>query len=113
MGPIPNTSLPEVYNFSDFSICSFNLSVAGLTKASHLKANESLCYGLPLLVRSDESAADIPELRPFVFDFHKDPDSINKILKVSIDKSGLSSLARLHLDWDVTLKVVVDYFVFK
>ena len=111
LGPVQPDTLLHIYPLCDFGIGTFRLDMLGLTQASPLKTREYLGNGLPILVNYHDSAEDIPELAPYVFNHATTPNALLNITHTHFDHPTIEAIAGTHLNWASQLKPILESHV--
>ncbi len=104
LGQTSPETLQEIYTLCDFGIGTFRMDMLGLTQGSPLKTREYLCHGLPILVNYHDSAQDIPELAPYVFNYAENTTAIYDIYATPCHHDTLKKIANEHLNWATQLR---------
>lgn len=103
LGPLSPGEIQEISSLCDFGIGHLNWDVMGGKEGSHLKTVEYLCNGLPVLINYYDYAADVADIRPYIFNLQEDEKALVKLYQFSYEPSELKCLARELLSWEAVL----------
>ena len=98
--------IKEIITFSDFGISNFSWDMINIQVGSPLKSRQYLCNGLPILTNYQDSAEDITQLKPFIYNLKTNSNAIKDILNHSHSKKLIQKEAQEHLSWKSVYKTL-------